>query len=184
MRDGSLSERSPVTPFDLNEKSGPWVVIARYGDQFLDAQLIRVQERGGVVWSLDAGSMGSPSALFTEFSRALSFPGYFGHNWDALVDCLDDLHGDWHGNRDVAVVIDRADSLLHVDYLPLFVSVLCQAAERANSSVDLDGEPMDRPAIALHFVLLARDNNPQSFLEPLMPSGRAVVNLQRYVTVE
>ncbi|MFD8321970.1 barstar family protein [Kitasatospora purpeofusca] len=32
----------------------------------------------------------SRAALFAEWARALSFPGYFGHNWDAFEECLND----------------------------------------------------------------------------------------------
>ncbi len=41
-----------------------------------------------------------------------------------------------------------------MECLRLFVSVLCQGAARANSAVDLDGDPLDRPAIVQHFVFL------------------------------
>ncbi|MFE2022395.1 barstar family protein [Streptomyces sp. NPDC059499] len=44
------------------------------------------------------GNTGS-GAVFRTFARELSFLGYFGHNWDALVDCLHDWHGPGHGTR-------------------------------------------------------------------------------------
>ena len=184
MNHGYSSGDSAGAPFDLNEKLGPWVVVAPQDDRLVAAQLGIMGERGAVARRLDAQRMGDPPELFCEFSRVLGFPSYFGHNWDALVDCLDDLHGDWHGNSDVAVVVDNADSLLVADFLPLFVSVLCQAAERANSAVDLDGDPLSRPAIALHFVLAVKEHEPRVFLEPLQKSGRSVIGLGRYVLVQ
>ncbi|MGW7647298.1 barstar family protein [Streptomyces bobili] len=42
------------------------------------------------------------AGIFRTFAQELSFLGYFGHNWDALVDCLDDWPGPGHGNEDLA----------------------------------------------------------------------------------
>jgi RNAse (barnase) inhibitor barstar len=39
---------------------------------------------------LDGRMCRTRAAFFTEAARALRLPGYFGHNWDALTDCLRD----------------------------------------------------------------------------------------------
>ncbi|WP_406436407.1 hypothetical protein OHB00_20830 [Streptomyces sp. NBC_00631] len=57
----------------------------------------------------------------------------------------------------IAGVVHDADPLLQTEHFPLFVSVLCQGADRANSAADLDGDPLDRPAVTRHFVSEFRD---------------------------
>jgi RNAse (barnase) inhibitor barstar len=170
-------------PFSLTQKISPWVVFAPCGDSLLEKQVRELQERGGIVRHLNAEKMRNPASLFHEFAQSLGFPGYFGHNWDALVDCLDDLHSDWHGNANVAIVINNADLILKADHLSLLVSVLCQAAERANSSVDLDGDPLDRPAIALHFIFLTQNGAHEELAESLARGDWKVEYMKGYLLI-
>ncbi len=140
-----------VTSFDLESPVEPWVVIARADDGMVHDQ-VKGLSPGTVIRRLDSRRMTDVSGLLTEFAEKLEFPSYFGHNWYALVDCLDDLHGSWHGNRAVVVVVEDADELAGMDFFPLFIALLCEAGERANLSLDADGLPRSRPPVPLHFV--------------------------------
>lgn len=40
---------------------------------------------------VDASSIATDTQLFGALAHALEFPEYFGHNWNALNDCLSDL---------------------------------------------------------------------------------------------
>lgn len=40
---------------------------------------------------LDGAELSSKAALLSALAAGLKFPSYFGHNWDALLDCLRSL---------------------------------------------------------------------------------------------
>ena len=67
--------------------------------------------------------------LFTEFARALEFPDYFGHNWDALEECLVDL--EWLPARGYILLITDAAHVLPDDTAAYetFLEVLRDAGE-------------------------------------------------------
>lgn len=46
---------------------------------------------GWAVHVLDGRGITGAPALFDRCARVLGFPAWFGHNWDALADCLADL---------------------------------------------------------------------------------------------
>ncbi|WP_405991656.1 barstar family protein [Streptomyces sp. NBC_00986] len=108
--------------YDFTRREEPWVVIAPQDDPLLERQLIALEEQGGLVFHLSAEQLATQEGVFAAFARTLESPGYFGRDWDAMVDCLDDLHRSWHGGRGVAVVVRDADLLLDAGHPRLFVS--------------------------------------------------------------
>ncbi|WP_327358896.1 barstar family protein [Streptomyces sp. NBC_01304] len=150
----------------LTERRSPWVVFTRVDDPWVSSETAKLREQGGRVFRLDGREMREPASLFAAFARELSFPGYFGRNWDALVDCLHDWHGHGGDTKDAAILIDHADALLGSEFLGLFVSVLCQAGWKANLQLDADGVPhANWPPFTLHFVFLLNHTPPAAAAE-------------------
>ncbi|MFO0705925.1 MAG: barstar family protein [Nitrospira sp.] len=56
---------------------------------------------------------GTVSGLLDEFARAMEFPDYFGHNWDAMEECLADL--EWLPAKGYVLVIVDAHAVLPKD---------------------------------------------------------------------
>jgi hypothetical protein len=54
----------------------------------------------------DASSADAKSEILKGIADTWAFPSYFGHNWDALIDCLADLS--WIGGSKFAFVIHNA----------------------------------------------------------------------------
>jgi len=69
------------------------------------------------------------TGLFAEFARALDFPDYFGHNWDALEECLADL--DWLPAKGYVLLLTEAEQVLPEDEedYATFLEVLNDAGE-------------------------------------------------------
>lgn len=80
--------------------------------------------------AIDGRSCRTRAAFFTEAARVLGFPAYFGHNWDALADCLRDLD-------DADVVVAHAEELLADESPAQFATLLDIAATAAPDGLTL-----------------------------------------------
>ncbi|NBV45947.1 MAG: hypothetical protein EBR86_10010 [Planctomycetia bacterium] len=60
------------------------------------------EAEGALVVRIPAGARGKEKLLGV-LARKLRFPGYFGHNWDALDECLRDLS--WLDRRGRVVIV-------------------------------------------------------------------------------
>lgn len=81
----------------------------------------------------------TPSGLFNEFARALAFPDYFGHNWDALEECLADL--EWLPAKGYILLITDTQAVLpevEEDYDTL-LEILDDAGEAWSKGHTADG---------------------------------------------
>lgn len=53
--------------------------------------LAAAEARGFAVFRIDLATAGNKAELLAEIGRAMRFPDWFGGNFDALADCLNDL---------------------------------------------------------------------------------------------
>jgi RNAse (barnase) inhibitor barstar len=79
------------------------------------------------------------SSLFDEFAQALSFPDYFGHNWDALEECLADF--EWLPAKGYILLITDAQAVLPDDEeeYETLLEVLDDAGEAWSKGQTADG---------------------------------------------
>lgn len=100
----------------LISASPPWIHLVVCQGQTLTewfAHQVRDQEsfHQMVIRILPGNKCTTKQSLLKEFARALKFPPYFGHNWDALDECLADL-ADWLPANGYILVFSNSDQLL------------------------------------------------------------------------
>ena len=69
----------------------PWVLLAPKGGELLRPLLDATEGFGGTWVTLDGSQISTEPGLFRTMHSRLSFPPYFGYNWDALEECLGDV---------------------------------------------------------------------------------------------
>jgi RNAse (barnase) inhibitor barstar len=62
---------------------------------------------------LDGTRLTGKADLLRELAKAFAFPSHFGHNWDALIDCLSDLS--WLPAKGYVIVLTSADAFKAAD---------------------------------------------------------------------
>ncbi|MET9322564.1 barstar family protein [Streptomyces sp. NPDC003038] len=152
-----------MTSFDVAKPETPWVIFGPRDAVEFKEQTAALRAAGGRVYELQARDLKDQVSTCDAFARAIGFPDYFGRNWDALVDCLDDLHDHATGGVGIVMVIHGADVLLGADHLNIFTMVLCLAADRANTAVDPDGDLRNQPVVIEHFVFLLDEVRAEEF---------------------
>lgn len=65
------------------------------------------QEHGARLFYIDGTTVNSKVVFLRAVANAMAFPNHFGHNWDALEDCLTDL--DWLNGDRFVLLYERPD---------------------------------------------------------------------------
>lgn len=89
--------------------------------------LQRLAKAGGFAFfHIDGKSIAGKEQLLNSFATALGLPKHFGHNWDALEECLVDLGVDADG---YVICYDHIDGLLaaHPDQFETLVEIFGDA---------------------------------------------------------
>jgi len=85
------------------------------------------KRNGYAFFHIDGKNIGRKEQLLNHVATALRFPKDFGHNWDALEECLTDL--EWVDADGYVIYYDHIDGLLnaHPDQVETLVEILRDA---------------------------------------------------------
>jgi RNAse (barnase) inhibitor barstar len=113
-----------------------------------------IEEAGklGIVVEVDGTAARTLESFFNVLSEALNLPDYFGRNWEALKDCLEDL--EWLPGDSYLFIFRNADQLFSDEPIEreAFLRILNLVAQEWATPIVL-GEWWDRPAIPFHVLL-------------------------------
>lgn len=88
-------------------------------------------------------------STFQEWAAALQFPWYFGHNWDALDECINDL--EWLPAKGYIFVITHIDKVLPKRRFETLINIVKKTA--LNWSVSHESfDNFPRSAIPFHII--------------------------------
>lgn len=79
--------------------------------------------------AVDLAHVGSKAQLLAALAAGLRLPAYFGGNWDALADCLED--DDWIGPRGAVIVLAHVSAYrnAHAADWTTFEDILREASD-------------------------------------------------------
>jgi RNAse (barnase) inhibitor barstar len=143
----------------LLEATPPWFHVLLAEEAVVDDLAVRFHgpaARDTVIRVLRGNHMSTVDSLLVEFASALQFPSYFGHNFNALKDCLTDLA--WLPASAYVLCVTHAEMVLadappdDLGALLQLLLTVCATWAKAERTT----EPWSRSAIAFHVILQAR----------------------------
>ena len=112
----------------LQSTKAPWTTLLMIKTGQRAESLVRAPD-GYALRVIKGAKCQTTAGLLTEFARALDFPDYFGHNWDALEECLADL--EWLPAKGYTLLITDSAHVLPDDEeeYETFLEILRDAGE-------------------------------------------------------
>jgi RNAse (barnase) inhibitor barstar len=131
------------------------------------------------VRTLRGAKMRTTLELFDEFAAAFQFPDYFGENWDALKECLEDLS--WLPAAGYVIVIRDSTTVMSNDDTVAFGSFvrLLDNVASAWSVAIARGEVWDRPAKPFHVVMHTLAGDVAKLSKIMDDSGKSLSEINR-----
>lgn len=130
--------RKPTFDMHLSTATPPWSTLLVIPDGASATALVNTPP-GFALRVIQGKKCRQSSDLFTEFARALDFPDYFGHNWDAVEECLADF--EWLLAKGYILLITDAHAVLpdDEDEYETLLEVLSDAGEAWSKGQTADG---------------------------------------------
>lgn len=107
------------------------------GREDLDAIEREASQHGLWCARIDLGECRDKSALLEAIASAMHFPATFGHNWDALSDCIRDL--EWLPARGHVLLFEHGDLFGNIcpDDFDTLLDILDETSQAASAVNDL-----------------------------------------------
>lgn len=74
-----------------------------------EALVAAAEQNGYVVFRIDLANAKNREEMLDLIGKGMDFPEWFGHNWDALLDCLADLG--WRPAEGYVVILEHCDGI-------------------------------------------------------------------------
>ena len=137
-----------------------------------DFTVHEVDKKDYVVRLRRGGRCQTRGSLFKEWASQLQFPDYFGNNWNAFDECINDLS--WLRGKKYIIVITNFEKVLVQDAadLPIFLTILKEAvaAWMNPQKNNIQGKWTNEP-IPFHIIFQCEPQNHQGCKKILENAG-------------
>ncbi|WP_160323672.1 barstar family protein [Defluviitalea phaphyphila] len=130
---------------------------------------------GMVVKQIAGSKCTTIDELFAEFAEVLQFPDYFGNNWAAFDECLNDL--DWLPGEAYLLIIEDADQVITIsdNSFKIFIEILKRSVNEWTEGRNYDD--FLTPPIPFHVVFQCPVKKINDVKERLKMAGLKNVNI-------
>ncbi|WP_432663376.1 barstar family protein [Wukongibacter baidiensis] len=103
--------------------------------------MLKEQEKEISIRVINGDNCTTSDKLFKEFAKTFNFPDYFGENWAAFDECINDL--DWIGADAYILLVKQTDQILKDDNdnFRIFIKILLSTVEEWTKGRDYDSFP-------------------------------------------